>query len=54
MMSVLKIILILIALVPAGAIMMRAAADIRRDIVLHKRRQRAASTPAKNRLRVIK
>ncbi len=54
MMSVLKIILILIVLIPIALIMMRIAADIRKDIIRYKKKVRAASPPTRNRFRVIK
>lgn len=54
MMSVLKIILILIVLIPIILIMMRIAEDIRKDIIRHRKRERAASPPTRNRFRVIK
>lgn len=53
-MSVLNIVLILILLIPAAAIMMRTAADIRRDIVRHKKKLRAASPVGRDRFRVVK
>lgn len=54
MMSVLKIILILIVLIPIAVIMLRIAADIRKDIIRHKKRERAASPPTRNQFRVIR
>lgn len=53
-MSVLKIILILILLIPAAFLMLRTATDIRRDIIRHKKRVRAASPPGRERFRVVR
>jgi len=53
-MIVLKIILILLVLIPAAAIMLRTAADIRRDLIRHRKKAREASPPSRNRFRVVK
>ena len=54
MMSVLKIILILVVMVPSLFIMFRTAADVRRDIQRHKRAARGESSQGKKRFRVVK
>lgn len=53
-MSVLKIFLILVLLIPAGIIMMRTAADIRRDINRQKKKERAEAPSPRERFRVVK
>lgn len=53
-MPVLNIILILLLLIPAGVLMIRTAADIRRDVILHKKKVRAAAPVGRDRFRVVK
>lgn len=54
MMSIVKIVLILIVMFPAGFVMIRTATDIRKDIIRDKRKARAEISQSRGRLRVVK
>lgn len=53
-MIVLKLFLILAVLIPLLAILLRIAADIRRDLIRHRKKAREAAPSDRSRFRVIK